>query len=328
MGFVDNGIMCAIAGLLNCALVVLIMKQNGALKCYNSDELSPKIFSAFFVYFLMAPIIYLLLLLPILDLLGAPLNWFACVFFALFVGMIWSFTVQKLFGTTFIFSLKKNSDECGGMNHYIAGICTLVTFGAWGSIALYRRKGPAPGSKTKSTKKASKDELDAWSTRPYPDIVSATRTSSRKNPFIKSLKWGQIKIDFQDSESQFKDVVISPNNIMAWDWKTDGTRHQPGITVKAVEKIIDECDTIILSQGVLKKLQISPELQAKINEGAGKFKDKTFHILPTNEAAEKYNELADTTDSKVGALIHTTCESCSTPYLRAHNKFFEDDLAK
>ena len=57
----------------------------------------------------------------------------------------------------------------------------------------------------------------------------------------------------------------------------------------------------MLSRGVLRMLQVCPETLRELEQGG-----VTVEILPTPEAVERYNRLADS-EAAVGALIHSTC---------------------
>jgi len=119
-----------------------------------------------------------------------------------------------------------------------------------------------------------------------------------KSPKITHLIWGRLEIE--DGRS-FKDAVLFPGGAHEWDWRNTGTQHEPGIQPADVQELIDQGATVVvLSMGVHKRLRIHPETLELLNEHA-----IDVHTLQTDEAVERYNELAATTS--VGALIHSTC---------------------
>lgn len=98
---------------------------------------------------------------------------------------------------------------------------------------------------------------------------------------IDSIKWGEVVID----GVKYKDAVISDKSVYDWDWRNDGTRHNPGITVKAVEQIINN-DVIILTMVFDRKLRITNETLCKIN-------GKIVHIIPTDQFYEVYKSISE-----------------------------------
>ncbi len=61
-----------------------------------------------------------------------------------------------------------------------------------------------------------------------------------------------------------------------------------------------DATTIVVSQGMLKWLGICPEtLELLKQQGVG------VHVLPTQDAADLYNDLRET--EQVAGLVHTTC---------------------
>ena len=122
--------------------------------------------------------------------------------------------------------------------------------------------------------------------------------SQTPSPKILDVVWGRIEID---GHGQFKDVKLYPGGARAWDWRETGTGHQPGIQFSDVEELLAHgAQVVVLSQGMNQALHVAPEtLPALAGRGI------TVHVLPTNEAVQRYNELAE--DQLVGGLFHTTC---------------------
>jgi hypothetical protein len=120
----------------------------------------------------------------------------------------------------------------------------------------------------------------------------------RKSPRISHLSWGRLEID---AIGTFKDAKLYPGGARKWDWRETGTRHVPGIQPADVAELLEQgAEVVVLSKGVLERLQVCPETLALL-----KNKGIAAHVLPTEEAVRLYNELA--ADRKVGGLFHSTC---------------------
>jgi hypothetical protein len=117
------------------------------------------------------------------------------------------------------------------------------------------------------------------------------------SPKIEHLSWGCLQVEGQ----ALKDAKLFPGGYCEWDWNRTGTRHVPGIQPADVEELL-ECGatTVILSKGMLNRLQVCPETLQILEE-----KNIVVHVLQTQLAMELYNHLAET--EKVGGLFHSTC---------------------
>jgi len=120
----------------------------------------------------------------------------------------------------------------------------------------------------------------------------------RHSPRIVALAWGKIEVE---GTGTLRDAKLFPGGAKEWDWRETGTAHVPGIQPVDVRELLDHgATTVVLSQGVLKRLQICPEtLQLLKQQGV------RVHVLPTREAADLYNDLRE--KELVGGLFHTTC---------------------
>lgn len=129
-----------------------------------------------------------------------------------------------------------------------------------------------------------------------PDAPSSPRSSS---PRIVRLAWGDMEVEGLPPGKDFK---LFPGGGRNWDWRETGTRHSPGIQPADVVELIDRgCTTIILTRGMELVLQTCPAtLDLLARRGI------TVHVLETNAAAERYNQLA-AAGEKVGGLFHSTC---------------------
>jgi len=118
---------------------------------------------------------------------------------------------------------------------------------------------------------------------------------------IISFSWGKVVTCYKNqSPDIWKDCVIAGDSVSEWNWNCDGTRHRPGITVRAY-KAIEHCNTVILSTGIDNVLQITPELK-ELLEGR-----PNTYILNSTKAAKKYTELLYAGETDIGMLLHSTC---------------------
>ncbi|MBE9040075.1 Mth938-like domain-containing protein [Oscillatoriales cyanobacterium LEGE 11467] len=117
------------------------------------------------------------------------------------------------------------------------------------------------------------------------------------SPKIDRLSWGKIEINGK----HFKDAKLFPGGAREWNWQETGTRHVPGIQAADVAELIDRgATTIVLSRGMLHRLQVCPETLQILED-----KSITAHVLQTELAVKLYNSLVDI--EAVGGLFHSTC---------------------
>ena len=123
-------------------------------------------------------------------------------------------------------------------------------------------------------------------------------TPKGPSPRIADVAWGRITVE---GAGTFKDAKLYPGGAREWNWRETGTQHVPGIQPSDVHELLARgATTIVLSQGMLKQLQVCPETLAVLeDEGA------SVHVLPTKEAADLYNILRE--KEAVAGLFHTTC---------------------
>lgn len=119
------------------------------------------------------------------------------------------------------------------------------------------------------------------------------------SPLIDEVSWGSVRV--QGREDPFRDAKLYPGGAREWDWNETGTHHRPGIQPSDVAELLEHgAEVIVLSQGFHERLQVmDATLQRLEDEGVD------AHVLPTDEAAERYNEFA--AQRPAGALIHSTC---------------------
>lgn len=119
------------------------------------------------------------------------------------------------------------------------------------------------------------------------------------SPEILAAAWGRISV--AGFSEVFKDVKLYPGGAREWDWTETGTQHVPGIQASDLKELVDAgADVVVLSTGYLKRLRITPEALAYLEEHGVR------HLVAQTEAAiEEYNHVRRT--DMAGALIHSTC---------------------
>lgn len=129
-------------------------------------------------------------------------------------------------------------------------------------------------------------------------MTTGESDTTPQSPRIESQAWGTIEVEGQGS---FKDVKLFPGGAREWDWGETGTSHIPGIQMADVEELLEKgAEVVILSQGMLERLQVRPETVQELQA-----RNVQVHVLPTQGAVRLYNEISRT--KPVGALIHSTC---------------------
>jgi hypothetical protein len=120
-----------------------------------------------------------------------------------------------------------------------------------------------------------------------------------RSPRITRLSWGRIEVE--GLPEGFKDVKLYPGGAREWDWAETGTQHMPGIQPCDVQELLNHGATVVvLARGTYERLGVCPETLRMLQELG-----VPCHILATEEAVDRYNELAKT--QRVGGLFHSTC---------------------
>jgi hypothetical protein len=127
---------------------------------------------------------------------------------------------------------------------------------------------------------------------------AAASDAKMRSPRIMALAWGKIEVE---GAGTFRDAKLFPGGAREWDWCETGTEHAPGIQPTDIRELLDHgATTIVLSQGMLRRLRICPEtLKLLKKQGV------SVHMLPTQDAVDLYNHLRKT--EQVAGLFHTTC---------------------
>lgn len=130
-----------------------------------------------------------------------------------------------------------------------------------------------------------------------------------------SIEWGKTSVTyvggkvvtFKDAKAWSVSNKSSTNEgAIMWDWLADGTQHNPGVSQKAVESIIEhagdvETMTIILTEGFDGRLLVSDELVNWITSQG--FKPL---VLRSSVGVEMFNYLVSRGEN-VAILSHSTC---------------------
>jgi hypothetical protein len=123
--------------------------------------------------------------------------------------------------------------------------------------------------------------------------------TQRRSPQIKDVSWGRLEV--QGRAEPYKDAKLFPDGSREWNWRETGTEHSPGIQPTDVQELLDRGATVVvLSRGMKKCLEVPHETLEFLKQ-----KQIEVHVLPTAEAVQLYNELAE--KKPVGGLFHTTC---------------------
>ena len=120
----------------------------------------------------------------------------------------------------------------------------------------------------------------------------------KRAPRIRSVSWGRMEVEGLGVGKDFK---LYPGGGRPWDWTETGTQHEPGIQPADVAELLDHgATTVVLSQGMQQRLGVTTETLDLLRDKA-----VAVHVLPTAEAVELYNRLAES--EPVGGLFHSTC---------------------
>ncbi len=125
------------------------------------------------------------------------------------------------------------------------------------------------------------------------------RSEDSRSPRIEGISWGEVRVE--GAHTPYRDAKTWPGGSRGWDWNETGTSHSPGIQPEDVEELLEHgAEEVVLSRGMNERLRVKDEtLQMLERRGI------PAHVLPTKEAVELYNDLAE--DEPVGGLFHSTC---------------------
>lgn len=125
-------------------------------------------------------------------------------------------------------------------------------------------------------------------------------STTGESPRITHISWGCLEIE--DRDQPFKDAKLYPGGARAWDWNETGTSHTPGIQPADVEELLEHgASVVVLSRGMNERLKVKSETLEMLDA-----RNVETHVLQTEKAVERYNELQEAHES-VGGLFHSTC---------------------
>ena len=134
--------------------------------------------------------------------------------------------------------------------------------------------------------------------RPLSGEVSIVKDEKR-SPRIKHVSWGRLEVEGR--VEPYKDAKLFPGGSREWNWRETGTNHVPGIQQTDVQELLDHgAEIVVLSRGMKECLEVPRETLEFL-----KGQQIPAHVLPTVDAANLYNQLAE--KEPVGGLFHTTC---------------------
>ena len=120
------------------------------------------------------------------------------------------------------------------------------------------------------------------------------------SPRVTGLSWGSTEVE--GAGGSYRDAKLWPGGSREWDWNETGTGHMPGVQPADVEELVEHgARTVVLSRGQHGRLRVQDETLAFLED-----RGVEVHVLPTDEAVERYNELAQAGEA-VGGLVHSTC---------------------
>ena len=123
--------------------------------------------------------------------------------------------------------------------------------------------------------------------------------SSNRSPRIKHVSWGRLEVEGR--AEPYKDAKLFPGGSREWNWRETGTNHVPGIQQADVQELLNHgAEIVILSRGMKECLEVPRETLEFLKK-----RQIEVHVLPTGEAVQLYNQLAE--HGRVGGLFHTTC---------------------
>lgn len=113
-------------------------------------------------------------------------------------------------------------------------------------------------------------------------------------PRIGSYRFGLITID---GVTYREDVIIFPDRVMPNWWRESGH----SLSLKDLDPVLkNQPELLIVGTGAQRRMQIPSATSLKLDDLG-----ISLIALPTNEACDEYNRLAQ--DTKVIAALHLTC---------------------
>ncbi|XP_077983695.1 mth938 domain-containing protein-like [Glandiceps talaboti] len=125
-------------------------------------------------------------------------------------------------------------------------------------------------------------------------------TTNQTSAMISSFSWGSTTLG---DGSSYKDFKIWPGGSRIWDWGETGTHHSPGVQIEDVQEIIEkDINVLVIGNGIQTRLEVPQETLDYV-----KRKDVEAIVMQSEKAVEKYNNLVQTAENRVGGIFHSTC---------------------
>ncbi len=123
---------------------------------------------------------------------------------------------------------------------------------------------------------------------------------------IETLTWGEMTVSQGKKQVVGKDLILTPEHVISWDWSVTDLHHQPGVRVVDLEAVnsvfpLANVNMVIISRGMQNKLMCTLEATNWLDE-----RHIPWLNVNTNEAVTYYNQAVSRGELVVG-LFHTTC---------------------
>ncbi len=113
---------------------------------------------------------------------------------------------------------------------------------------------------------------------------------------IEDYRFGHIQIDGKTYSS---DVLIWPGHVDDSWWRKEGHN----LCAADLEKVLDkDLDVLVIGRGANGVMKVPQETVREIKQSCPE-----VHVAKTKEACDKFNDLSEKADLRVGAALHLTC---------------------
>ena len=113
---------------------------------------------------------------------------------------------------------------------------------------------------------------------------------------IEHYQFGTITVD---GKSYTSDLIISPGKVDASWWREQGH----SVSRKDLEPVLAaEPQVVVIGTGAYGLMKVSPQASELLRE-----RGVEAHVLPTDQAVGRYNELTEAGRQRVVAALHLTC---------------------
>ncbi|MEF8788320.1 MAG: Mth938-like domain-containing protein [Planctomycetota bacterium] len=113
---------------------------------------------------------------------------------------------------------------------------------------------------------------------------------------IDDYEFGRLVVD---GETYTSDVLMWPDGIDDSWWRNRGH----SLCMDDLSDLMDkDFDVLVIGTGARGVMNVPADTLEQIEEACGE-----VHVATTDEACEKFNELAEQSDRRVAAALHLTC---------------------